>query len=145
MFCFLKNPKNLALFKSKLWVSVSLVKYLSLFPFAKFRFLILILFLVLFTVRRCDQFPVPPNGMIKGGTCNLDYQSTCELICKTGYELSTNGQRTCGITQHGLIKWSGTDPHCNSKLEWDRLNWWNMKILLTCSLLITSHKPFCRI
>ena len=67
-------------------------------------------------VRKCDKFPVPTNGVIKGGQCdNRDYLSFCEVICNTGYELSGNGKRTCVINGANAVVWSGSDVQCRRK------------------------------
>ncbi|KAK3728579.1 hypothetical protein QZH41_011661 [Actinostola sp. cb2023] len=63
-------------------------------------------------IKQCDQFPVPDHGEIRGGTCNTDYLSTCEMACKEGYELLRSGRRTCNLDSNGNAKWSGVDPSC---------------------------------
>ena len=70
-----------------------------------------------FLVRRCDKIPVPPKGSLKGGDCNRNYLSTCEVICQTGYELSGNGKRQCVMSAANFPVWSGSDVFCNRKLS----------------------------
>lgn len=83
-------------------------------------------------VRKCDKFPVPTNGVIKGGQCdNTDYLSSCELICNTGYELSGNGKRTCVINAANTVVWSGSDVQCRRKFR-------NVKSRLLNSISVDS-------
>ena len=83
-------------------------------------------------VRKCDKFPIPTNGVIKGGQCdNTDYLSFCEVICNTGYELSGNGKRTCVISGANAVVWSGSSVQCRRKFT-------NVKSRLLYSISMNS-------
>ncbi len=75
-----------------------------------------------------DNLPIPTNGTIAytgGSTNNRPVGATASYTCTTGYTLSGDTTRTCGID--GV--WSGSTPTCQSK--------WN-ELCIVCLFSISS-------